>query len=357
LAETFESGRRGRRFINALIQGGREEVAERLVAIVQSSNDAIISKDLNGIITSWNAGASRIFGYAAEEAIGRPVTILIPPNHLNEEPEILERIRRGERIEHYETVRRRKDGTHITISLTVSPVKDRDGVIVGASKIARDISRQKEIELELARQSRQLEEELEQRRKAEAAKELLLHEIQHRVKNTLGTVLAIASQTFKTAAPAERKAFEARIQALARAHALLIQSNWNRTTVREAVEQAIEPFQVTPRERFVLQGPAAELDAAKSFTLAMVLHELATNATKYGALSCDGGMVEIGWSLAEGGKSLSLSWRERGGPPVGMPAQKGFGSTLIENALRGTQGRAQLHYDPEGVTCDIEMTL
>ena len=349
MAESGKAGQ-GRGFIDALIEGEREEIAERLVAIVQSSDDAIISKDLNGIITSWNAGASRIFGYSAEETIGQPVTILMPPDHLNEEPAILERIRRGERVEHYETVRRRKDGTRIPISLTVSPVKNRHGVIVGASKIARDISRQKRIEL-------QLQQELEQRRQAEEVKELLLQEIQHRVKNTLGTVLAFAAQTFKTAAQVERKAFEARIQALARAHALLIQSNWNRTTVREAVEQAIEPFHVAARDRLVLEGPAAELDATKSFTLAMVLHELATNAVKYGALSCDGGRVRIAWSPAEGGRLLRLVWQERGGPAVGTPTRKGFGSTLIENALRGTQGKARLHYDPQGVTCDMEMVL
>lgn len=112
-------------------------------AIVSSSDDAIISKDLDGIITSWNRGAGRIFGYTALEAIGQPVTMLIPADHMEDEPMILGRIRRGETVDHYDTVRRRKDGALLDISLTVSPIKDRHGRVVGASKIARDITDRK----------------------------------------------------------------------------------------------------------------------------------------------------------------------------------------------------------------------
>ncbi len=114
-----------------------------LAAIVDSSDDAIISKNLEGIIISWNRAAERIFGYTAQEAIGRPITILIPPDRLEEVPRLLARIRRGERIEHFETIRRRKDGQHIDVSLTVSPVKNARGKVIGASKIARDITEQK----------------------------------------------------------------------------------------------------------------------------------------------------------------------------------------------------------------------
>lgn len=117
-----------------------EEASRRLVAIVESSDDAIISKDLDGTITSWNSGAERLFGYTAEEVIGQSIMILIPPERSAEEPDILDKIRRGERVHHYETVRRRKNGTRVNISLTVSPVKNAEGRIIGASKIARDIS-------------------------------------------------------------------------------------------------------------------------------------------------------------------------------------------------------------------------
>src|SRR5215211_7549541 len=105
-----------------------------LTAIVESADDAIISKTLEGVITSWNKGAERIFGYTADEVIGQPVTILFPEDHIDEEPAILARIRAGERVEHYETVRRRKDGTPVDISLTISPIRAAGGRIIGASK-------------------------------------------------------------------------------------------------------------------------------------------------------------------------------------------------------------------------------
>ena len=123
-----------------------ERAALLLGAIVDSSDDAIISKDLNGIITSWNAGAQRLFGYTAAEVIGKPVTILIPADRQNEEPNILARLRRGERVDHFETIRQRKDGSLLDISLTISPVKDASGRTIGASKIARDISERKQTE-------------------------------------------------------------------------------------------------------------------------------------------------------------------------------------------------------------------
>lgn len=128
------------------------ETAAFLASIVESSNDAIISKDLNGIITSWNQGAERIFGYKPSEVIGRPITILIPPDHLKEEAYILGRIRSGERVEHFETVRRRKDGIELDVSLTVSPVRDSKGAVIGASKVARDVTEQRRAH-DLLRQS------------------------------------------------------------------------------------------------------------------------------------------------------------------------------------------------------------
>jgi hypothetical protein len=142
-----------------------ERTAQWFGAIVDSSDDAIISKDLTGIITSWNQGAQRLFGYTAAETIGKPVTILIPPDRLEEEPKILARLRRGERVDHFETLRRRKDGSLIDISLTISPVKDKQGKVVGASKIARDITERKKAEAEQERiedELRRANQDLEQ---------------------------------------------------------------------------------------------------------------------------------------------------------------------------------------------------
>jgi PAS domain S-box-containing protein len=135
-----------------------ERAAQHLVAIVESSQDAIVSKDLDGIIQTWNGGAERLFGYKAEEVIGKPITTVIPPDRLDEEPAILARIRAGELVDHFETVRRRKDGSLIDISLTISPVRDREGRIIGASKIARDISERKDAEARLRNSERQLKD-------------------------------------------------------------------------------------------------------------------------------------------------------------------------------------------------------
>ena len=139
------------------LEGNGVLTEHRLAAIVESSEDAIISKDLNGIITSWNEGAKRLFGYEAEEIVGKSLTLLIPPDRLPEEESILARIRRGERIEHYETIRRRKDGSLVDISLTVSPIKDEYDRIVGASKIARDITERKRASESLAAHARRAE--------------------------------------------------------------------------------------------------------------------------------------------------------------------------------------------------------
>src|SRR5208337_2517936 len=133
-----------------------EEANLRLAAIVESSSDAITGKTLDGIVSSWNSGAELIFGYTAEEVIGKPGTILIPPDHLDEEPQIVERVRCGERIEHFETVRRRKDGRDIDVSLNVSPIKDATGKIIGVSKIVRDITERERFKQRL-RQAEKME--------------------------------------------------------------------------------------------------------------------------------------------------------------------------------------------------------
>jgi PAS domain S-box-containing protein len=175
-------------YFNDITQQRREaRASQQLAAIVESSADAIISKNLNSIITSWNYGAERLFGYSAAEAIGRPITILIPEDHLDEEPKILERVRRGERIEHCETIRRRKDGKLLEISLTVSPITNADGTVIGASKIARDITEQKQAERELERAHKEVVA-------ASNAKDDFLAALSHELRTPLNPVLLLASE-------------------------------------------------------------------------------------------------------------------------------------------------------------------
>ena len=132
-----------------------EETLARQAAIIESSDDAIISKTLDGIITSWNRGAEKLFGYSAQEAVGQPVLMLFPPERVKEEADILARIARGESVDHYETVRMRKDGKRVDVSVTISPIKDSQGRIIGVSKIARDISERRVLELAVAASAEQ----------------------------------------------------------------------------------------------------------------------------------------------------------------------------------------------------------
>ena len=177
-----------------------EQATQWLAAIVESSEDAIVSKDLNGIITSWNKGAEHLLGYRPGEIIGRPVTVLMPPNLWNEEPNILARIRRGERIEHYETVRQHKDGTQIEISLTVSPIKNARGEVIGASKIIRDITAQKQARRDLERAHKEV-------LVASRAKDDFLAALSHELRTPLNPVLLLASEAAETLElPAEIRA-------------------------------------------------------------------------------------------------------------------------------------------------------
>jgi PAS domain S-box-containing protein len=305
-----------------------------LAAIIESSEDAIISKDLNGIIQTWNKSAERLFGYRAEEIIGKPVLTLIPLDRHHEEDRILGQVSRGERVEHFETVRQRKDGTLVDISLTVSPIKDSAGQIVGASKIARDIREKK---------------------RAEAARELLMHEIKHRVKNTLATVQAIVRQTFRSATTEEHHAFFERLRALSEAHDVLTQSDWGAVTVVDVVDRAIRPFRNDAESRIRASGPAIELTPNKAILIAMLLHELGTNAVKYGSLSTATGIVDLTWRKAEEPERLEFTWRESGGPSVVLPTHKGFGSRMIERAVAADNGLAKLEYNPSGLICSISL--
>ena len=233
-----------------------------LAEIVASSDDAIASKTLEGIVTSWNRSAERLFGYTAEEMIGQPIALLAAPGREDEMPAILARIRRGERIDHLETVRRRKDGGLVEVALTVSPVHDRRGRIVGASKIARDIGPRKALE---------------------ERQQLLLGELQHRVKNLLALVQALARQTEAADRSGEvyRDAFLGRLDTLARAHELAFDADAT-AHLGELVAGTLAPYQAPGPARLAVElGPPVVLARGQITPLCLILHELATNAVNY----------------------------------------------------------------------------
>ena len=313
-----------------------EDTALRLAAIVDSSDDAIVGKDLNGIITSWNAGAERIFGYMAEEIIGKPITILIPPDYQKEEEAIIERIRRGQRVEHFETIRRRKHGSLIDVSMTISPVKNSQGKIIGASKIARDITGRKRNEARIVN---------------------LAHEAEHRTKNILATVQAAVRLSHSDASDDLKRLIEGRINALAKVHALFVESRWTGAQLHSLVTHELLPYRDGREERVRINGPTVMLEPNTAQAIAISLHELATNAAKYGSLSAADGDVEVAWSRTAGGR-LSLRWTESGGPTIAPPTRHGCGSRIMENTIEGQLGgKVRFDWRAPGLTCEIDVSL
>jgi PAS domain S-box-containing protein len=303
-----------------------DETSQRLAAIVESSDDAIVAKDLSGTIISWNKGAERLFGYAPEEVIGKPILMLIPTERQHEEPKILSRIRSGERIDHYETVRRRKDGSLIEVSLSVSPIRSLDGRIIGASKIARDIT---------------------ERRLVEQRQQLLLREMNHRVKNLFALASSLVTLSARSAeTPAElASSVSGRLEALARAHALTIPplseegaEREQATSLYTLIRTLVAPFENdTDTRRVRIEGVDIPVSGNAATSLSLLLHEFATNATKYGAFSTPDGTIDI--LCADEGERFVLTWTERGGPTIqSEPVAEGFGTHLSKATARGHLG-------------------
>ncbi|TGP85994.1 MULTISPECIES: PAS domain S-box protein [unclassified Mesorhizobium] len=316
-----------------------EEVRHHLSAIVESSFDAIVSKDLNTIITSWNHGAERLFGYTAEEAIGRSVTMLIPDDHQDEEPRIIERIRRGERVESFETVRKRKDASLFPVSLTISPVRNAAGQIIGASKIARDITSAKESEHRIR---------------------MLMREVNHRVKNQYSVILSMIRETNKRAenpTDFERQVRE-RIMALSRSHDLLVTGEWKGVSLLELLLSQTKPF--GNEGRISVSGPSVILDANAVQYLGIAFHELATNSAKYGVLSGDRGAISVTWDVSGLGaqRLFQLTWNETDGPRVQTIGQGGFGIVVLKRvAPEAVGGKGNLDYDEHGIVWTLEAPL
>ncbi|OYR17181.1 sensory box protein [Brucella rhizosphaerae] len=312
-----------------------QELESQLAAIVSSSHDAILSTDLEMRILSWNHGAERLYGYSTDEAIGRKVTMLLPSDRMTEEVEIIEKISRGLAVAPHETVRLHKNGARLDVQLTVSPVRDGNGRIIGASKSAHDIS---------------------DRKKSEQLQQAILGEMKHRIKNVLATVQALARQTFRN--PSHKSAyqtFEARLGAMARTHDLLTADVWQATELDKLVEEALLPFGLS---NFAINGPKIDVSSRAAMAFSLGLHELATNASKYGALSVPGGSVDVTWACDPASQQLNFVWREKDGPSVSAPKSRGFGSKLIEGVLAGEiSGNVELNFHPDGLHCQLSTKI
>jgi PAS domain S-box-containing protein len=290
------------------------ELKERLAAIVESSDDIIVSEDLNSIIRSWNKGAERIFGYTAEEAIGRDNSMLSPPETIDDTEKILGRIRRGETVDHYETKRRRKDGTVIDVSLTVSPIKNADGEIIGTSKVSRDITAQKRIEAERLEADRRKDEFLA----------MLAHELRNPVASISNAVYLLGRLETEEDLLCAKEVVERQVKHLARLiDDLLDVSRITRGKIRlkketvnlsSIVNSAVEAVQPLIDERkhqltvSLIGTPRLEADPLR---LEQVLVNLLTNAAKY--TDASGG---IALTARHEGTDIVISVRDTG---IGIP--------------------------------------
>ena len=260
---------------------------------------------------------------------------MIPADRQSEEREILTRIRRGERIDHYETVRRRKDGSLVVVSLTVSPVRNAEGQIIGASKIARDITEQKRSQEQIT---------------------TLAREAEHRSKNLLATVQATVRLSQSETPDGLKRAIEGRIQSLANVHSLFVKTRWIGADLSTIATQELAPYSEKNQRRVRIDGPPVLLEPDVAQTIAITLHELATNAAKYGALAVPDGQVELKWSHDADGR-LHLRWTELNGPKVQEPTHKGFGGRIIEQMIAQRAGTTHFDWRADGLVCEITLKV
>jgi len=246
----------------------------------------------------------------------------------------------GEATDPEEYLYRRGDGVMIWVRLAAAPIRNDEGQVVASVVAVVD---------------------MDQEKKAEQHQELLINELNHRVKNTLATVQSIASQTLRNTSTMEeaRSALESRLFAMSRAHDVLTRENWESASLRDVVTEAMAPYRHEREQRMHVQGPATRVHPRMALALAMALQELATNAVKYGALSNATGTVSIRWRVAgKDAPRLHLTWSEKGGPPVQAPRRRGFGTRLIERSLaQDLNGQAEISFSTEGVVCTVDAPL
>ncbi|WP_429645708.1 CheR family methyltransferase [Skermanella aerolata] len=327
-------------FIDITERRRHEQARSLLAAIVESSQDAIISFDLDSVVTSWNAGAERLYGYNASTAIGQSMTKLLPGTLPDDWEHLLTRLEAGERIAHFDSTRSGGNGRSVDVSITISPVMEGGGRITGASLVARDVS---------------------ERKAAERRTALLLSELDHRVKNILAIVSAVVSQTLKTSITPEAFAakLEGRIKAIAKAHSLLTREGHGEMSLRTMIVTELAPYD-RGEGNVEIDCPDVALSPNAGLAMAMAVHELASNAAKYGALSTTTGRLRVKGEIATGPKysTLTLTWMEIDGPPVQPPTRRGFGTTLIERTLaHELDAEVNREFLEAGLRCTVTIPL
>jgi two-component system CheB/CheR fusion protein len=309
--------------------------------LYEYSPDGCITADTEtGTILTCNHSASSATGHTKDELLSMSVLSLYPDEEHERMQHIFATVSDGVRVNDAEFQGLRKDGSRFTMSLSITPVYNANGKVVAGRGVVRDISDRKD---------------------AEIAQQRLLHELDHRVKNALANVQAIADQTARNtdSLPAFMERFRGRLNAMSNIHVALSSNHWKGVDISKLVDLSIMPFADRSR-RIILHGANIGLSLEATRSLGMVLHELATNASKYGALSVATGNVDIHWEIAgdKDRRHLRLDWTESGGPEVHEPSARGFGRQLIEESIAyELGGNTLLNFSPGGVRCTLEIPL
>jgi len=310
--------------------------------IVDHARDyAIFTLNPEGLITSWSSGAELVTGYQTAEAIGMNFDVLFTASDRAADQPRLE-LAKAWRQGRAEDTRwhLKKNGQRFWANGVTTVF--REGDTAGLIKVMRDETRA---------------------RLADEQRTLLLNELNHRINNTLVTVQSLVEQTLRSSdlSGGVREDLSSRLVALSNAHKLLVQQNWAGAELGAIVRKAAAPYQSGRKPRLTFDGPALRLSPQQAVSMALVLHELATNAVKYGALSGPDGEVAISWNLhldEAGARHMTFLWQERGGPPVTEPQRRGFGTRLISRSFgQETAGEARIDFDPAGVRCTIDIPL
>jgi PAS domain S-box-containing protein len=314
----------------------RQQEEQRSAATYQYAPIGIAEVDADGKLLRANAQSCRLLGYSSDEAVGRSIFEESLDQSGEADREKFRRQVAGE-FDRYTIEKRihRKDGSYIWASITSSSVRDADGRFLYAVRIQQDITERKQHE--------------EERKEREEKEHLLVREVNHRAKNMLSLVQAIARQTAAREPEDFIERFTERIQALAANQDLLIRNEWQGVDVEDLARAQLAHFADLVGSRIAVGGPKLRLNATAAQAIGLTLHELATNAGKYGALSMEAGRVDVGWQFD--GDSFAMSWTERNGPLVSPPERRGFGSTVITlMAKRTVDGQVELDYAPSGLT-------
>lgn len=312
----------------------------QLAAIVSTTPDAIIALSEDGVVLSWNPGAEKIFGYEADEIIGKSERILFTEDADDEFEEKYQHLRHGERVIKRDAVRRRKDGSLVDVEINAAPMYRTDGRLIGFSAALRDVT---------------------ERKRAEKHLRVVMRELSHRTKNLLAVIMAMVRQSARTSSDVAVLQSELiqRLQGMSASHDLLVAEDWAGASVRELVCAVLEPFVGNSSEALVCEGAGVLVNATAAQNLGLALHELATNAAKYGALSTGSGRVHVSWSFkpdSEGRQRLVITWTEQGGPPVVPPEETGFGHVVIERvASQALNADVVYEFPAEGVRWSISL--